>query len=308
MKNRGGRFLLILGAGLAILAFAVVYLLTSKSPIGKASDQPVQPTPPPMVDVVVVNQNVPAYTVLDATNVGTLQVDASTAVSGTTNTPGLVYGKMTTSPMTKGQAILTNQLTTAGFSNVLDKGHRAFTLPVPERNNFGGMITENDLVDILWTHEYEVSQFVAGPDGKPQEKVMKLPTTKTLLQNVRVMRVISLRAATAPVQGQQTDPNSDAQSSAAAARKPAAATAANYAPDAGVSTVLILDVTDQQAEVMKFANEQGTIDLSLRSSKTFKGADGKEVQGDKDPEHTTGITDKVLVEQYGLLLPEILVK
>src|SRR6476659_3671384 len=31
MKKRGGRFLLILGAGLALLAFAVVYILTSKA-------------------------------------------------------------------------------------------------------------------------------------------------------------------------------------------------------------------------------------------------------------------------------------
>jgi len=74
--------------------------------------------------------------------------------------------------------------------------------------------------------------------------------------------------------------------------------------------------TDQQAEVLKFANEGGTIDLACDPrprkkapmAKTLKGPDGKDIIGDHDLEKTTGITDKVLVESYGLLLPEILVK
>jgi len=307
MKNRGGRFLLILGAGLAVLAFAVVYLLTSKGLPQANAGTPEQAvaTPPPTKVIAVVNQDVPAYTVLDATNVGTMEVDASTAVSPTTDTPSLVFGKMVTQAMSKGQPIMTNQLTTSGFSNVLDKGHKAYTLPIPERNTFGGMITENDYVDVLWTHMYKVSQFIAGPDGKPQEKDQDLPTTKTLLQNIRVMRVISLRATTAPQNNSGQNGNSDATGSV---NKPAPASASTYTADAGVTAVLILDVNDQQAEVLKFANENGTVDLALRSSKETKGADGKDVAGDHDPDHTTGITDKVLVEQYGLLLPEILVK
>lgn len=301
MKKRGGRFLLILGAGLAVMAFVVVYALTSKGlPTSQASPAP---TPPPTKLIAVVNQDLPAYTVLDPTNVGTIEVDASTAVSDTTDVPSLVYGKMTTVPLSRSQPVITSQLTSSGFSQVLGKGKRALTLAVPERNNFGGLITENDYVDVLWTHHYQVTQFIAGPDGKPQEKQQDLPTTKTILQDVRVMKVISLHPATAPAAGQATG---DAQP--AAAKKVAPATASNYAAEAPVSTVLLLEVNDQQAEVLKFCNENGVLDLTLRSSDGTSKIGDKDTKGDHDPERTTGITDKVLVEQYGLLLPEILVK
>jgi Flp pilus assembly protein CpaB len=308
MKKRGGRFLLILGAGLAAMAFIVVYIATSKG-LGNSTAAPVV-TPVPMLSIAVVNQDVPAYTVLDATNVGTVQVDATTAVSGTTGTPSLLYGKTTLMPMTKGQPILANQLTTAGFSNVIEKGKRAFTLAVPERNTFGDSLTENDNVDIVWTHKYEIIQMLPGPDGKPVEHRKELPTTKTLLQDVKVLRVLSLRAP-AP-----TSSSNGGTVNQTAAQKGAPTVANAYAADAPVQEVLILAVTDQQAEVLKFANENGIVDLTLRSSapqkgpdgKTLKGPDGKDIIGDHDLEKTTGITDKVLVESYGLLLPEILVK
>lgn len=303
MKKRGGRFLLIMGAVLAALAFLVVYALTSKG-IGSASTNNANvPTPVPMTVMAVANQDLPAYTVLDPTNVGTIEVAASEAVSPTTDAPSTLYGKMVTTGLSRNQPIMTNQLTTSGFSQVLAKGKRAFTLAVPERATFGGMITENDYVDVLWTHQYDISQYIAGPDGKPEKEQKTLPTTKTILQDVRVMRVISLRPAQ-PAAGQ--NPNGDAQPASVTKQTPA--TAQNYAADAGVQAVLILEVSDQDAEVLKFCNENGTIDLTLRSSDgTSKRAD-KDTKGDHDPERTTGITDKVLVEQYGLLLPEILVK
>jgi Flp pilus assembly protein CpaB len=216
----------------------------------------------------------------------------------------MLFGKMTLVPMSRGQTVLANQVTTSGFSQILGKGKRAFTLAVNERNNFGGMLTENDYIDVLWTHKYEVSQFVPGADGKPQEKTRTLPTTKTLLQDVRVMRVITLN--TPSTQQPRADGQNGAATQTAAVR--AAPASQLYAADAVVSTVLILEVNDQQAEVLKFANEGGTLDFTLRSSDGTSRRGDADVRGDHDPERTTGITDKVLVEQYGLLLPELLIK
>lgn len=307
MKKRGGRFLIILGAGLAAMAFVVVYIATSKNVgTGNAASAP---TPVTMVSVAVVNQDLPAYTVLDATNVGTVEVDPSTAMAGTSTSPASLYGQTTLVPYTKGQPILTSQLTSQGFSNVIEKGKRAYTLAVQERNTFGGSLSENDSVDVLWTHEFEVIQMLPGPDGKPVEHKQLLPTTKTLLQDIKVLRVISLRPVTPANSNTGTIENT-------AARKTQNSTTTAYTSDAPVSTVLILAVNDQQAEVLKLANGYGTIDLALRSSapqkgpdgQVLKGPDGKDIIGDHDLEKTTGITTKVLVESYGLLLPEILVK
>jgi Flp pilus assembly protein CpaB len=323
MKKRGGRFLLILGAGLAVMAFAVVYVLTSKG-VGTAA-QDVVPTPIAMVSIAVAKDDLPPYTLLDGSNVAMLDVEASTAVSPTTTDANMLYGKMTLLNLTKGQPIMTNQLTSSGFSNVIEKGKRAFTLPVNERSTFGGTLTENDYVDLLWTHKFEVFQLIPGAEGKTEEKSQDLPTTKTILENVQVLRVISLQATPVPgsntgsINGGKDSSTSDSTTSSSASstkRSSNASTASAYAADAPPQAVLILAVTDQQAEVIKFAIENGIIDLALRSSavvkgpdgNTLKGPDGKDVIGDHDPEKTTGITTKVLVEQYGLLLPEILVK
>jgi len=318
MKKRGGRFLLILGAGLALLAFAVVYILTSKN-AGNASANPDPATlEPQMATVAVVNADVPAYTVLDASNVATVDVEASTVISGTSSNPNMLYGKMTLMPLSKGQPVMVNQLTTSGFSNVIEKGKRAYTLPIPERGTFGGALSENDYVDLLWTASFEVTQPTAGGDGKTETTKKDLHTTKTILQNVQVLRMISLRPNPPPPSAQGTA-NGQAEPTSAGAStsgRSAPATTAAYAVDAPPQAVIIVAVTDQQAEVIKYAQENGTVDLALRSSaaqkgpdgQTLKGPDGKDIVGDHDPEKTTGITGKVLVEQYGLLVPEIIEK
>lgn len=313
MKKRGGRFLLILGAGLAVMAFVVVYIMTSKA----APDTNAAPAPtaaPELKTVAVINQDVPAYTMLDASNVALMEVEASTAPADATSDLNAITGKLTKVALQKNQHVQVGQLLTSGFSSVLVKGKRAFTLAIPERATFGGSISENDYVDLLWTRNYETIQMIPGADGKPTERTKEMPSTKTLLQDLRVMRFISLRPAPPRSEGQVQGGEGDAEQAVANRTTAAAATA--YAADAPVQAVLILEVTDQQAEVIKFAQEQGVIDLTLRSStpqkgpdgNPLKGPDGKDVIGDHDPEKTTGITDKVLVEQYGLLLPEIIVK
>ena len=315
MKKSGGRFLLILGAGLAIMAFVGVYMFTSRNSAGAGPEA--VPTPAPVKMIAVVNQDLPAYTMLDASNVALVEVDEATAEADTTSDLNSIMGKMTKVSYSRTQHVRQNDLLTAGFSSVLERGKRAFTLAVHERSTFGGALSEDDYVDLLWTDKYEVTQFVAGPDGKPQEKVNILPTTKTLLQNVRVMRLINLRTQQTQQQQAQTTADGQPQTQSASARRQQTAAQVNaYTPDAPVQAVLVLEVNDQQAEVIKFANENGTIDFTLRSSaplkddqgNVVKGPDGKDIIGDHDPEKTTGITDKVLVEQYGLLLPEILIK
>ncbi len=313
---------MILGVGLAVLAFAVVYVITSKS-VGSSPAAAVA-TPAPMISIAVAKTDLDPYTILDPSNVAMLDVDASTAVSPTTRDANVLYGKMSRLNLVKGQPIQINQLTDTGFSNVIEKGKRAYTLPVSERSTFGGTLTENDYIDLLWTHKFDVTQFiiVPGADGKPQEKNKELMTTKTLLENIQVLRVISLRPPAPPPasgsSGSSGSSNAQAADSeqASAKRQSPASAPSNYTVDAQPQAILVLAVTDQQAEVLKFAYENGVVDLALRSSaplkgtdgKTTKGPDGKDVVGDHDPEKTTGITDKVLVEQYGLLVPEILIK
>jgi Flp pilus assembly protein CpaB len=303
MKARGGRFLLILGAGLAVMSFVVVYILMSRGSL-LASSQAASsvPTAVPVTNVVVVKQDVPAYTVLDASNTSIKEVEATTVMSDSTSEPSAVYGKMTTAPLTVGQQVRQDQLTESGFSNVLARGEKAFALPIPPRNAFGGALTEGDHVDILWSAGLKL-KYELAPDGTVKESNDVVSTTKALLQDVKILRVINLEQ---PAPARQGDEEAEP---AVALRPGASQTSAMYAFDAPYQQVLILGVTDQEAEVLKFAMEGGYIDLTLRSSavqrdaegKEVMGADGKPVRGDHEVEKTTGITINTLIEQYGVL-------
>lgn len=313
MKARGGRFLLLLGAGLAVMSFVVVYILMSKGSLVGQSTAASVPTPAPVRQVAVAKTDVPAYTVLDASNVTLKDVDASTVMSGTAMDTSVVVGKMTLLPMSRGQQVQTNQLTQAGFSSVLGTGERAFALAVPERSTFGGAITENDRVDILWSTYLVLQDYQAQPDGTVVQKDGKqvaITTTKTLLQDVKVLRVLQLQPPTPPKPANSGDAAQADQVAQQPSPRISNQTVAAYVPGATYTTVLILAVNDQAAEVLKFVRENGdNIDLVLRSSAPVKdaagkvqnGPDGKPMLGDHDTEKTTGMTLKMLVDKYGLL-------
>ena len=307
MKARGGKFLLILGAGLAVLAFVVVYVVMSRGVNPEVNTAAVPQTT--LVPVAVVSADVPAYTILDATNVTTTDVEASTVATNTASSPAMVLGKMTLVPLTAGQQVRTDQLTQTGFSNILEKGERAFALAVPERSTFGNAVTENDRVDLLWTANLEFDSQHPADNGQVRYEKSYYTSTKTLLQNVHVLRVMQLRQT--PPAGQNQNQNQGVEQTAATNGAPAASAAAMYAPDAPVSTVLVLGLTDQQAEVIKYARENGIIDLTLRSSalqkddqgNVIKDEAGKEVRGDQEIEKTTGVSINILIDQYGLPIP-----
>ncbi len=298
MKARGGRFLLILGAGLAAMAFVVVYLLMSKG-LGKPSQAAVPVVP--KVTVAVIKQDVPAFTALDKNNVVLKEMEATTVQASTTDDPTTLYGKLTMAPMTKEQQIQKSMLSESGFSNVLAKGERAFSLAVSESSTFANGITANDRVDVLWTAGILYYREVPKPEGKVDYEQAVFTSTKTLLQDVKVLRVISLRPE--PVEGEQNANNNNRQ-----APNRSSDPSFMYSDGAPYAAVLILGVTDQQAEVLKFAREHGTIDLTLRSSAVImndkgepdKDEKGQDVRGDHQEEKTTGITIDTLIDKYGV--------
>ncbi len=311
MKTRGGKFVMFLGAALAVMAFVVVYVVMSKGLIGGSNAGSVAasvPTAVPMVSIAVVNKDVPAYTILDATTVATIDVESTTVATNTTTAPSSLYGKMTLVPLTKGQPVRADQLTDTGFSNILAKGERAYSLAIPERNTFGNAVTENDRVDLLWSVIISYDRQSPGDDGKLKWGQSTFTSTKTLLQDIHVLRVIALRQT--PPEGQK---DQSGASETAATTNTGSTLAAMYASNAPFRTVLVLGVTDQQAEVITYARENGLIDLTLRSSAlqkddagaVLKDDKGKEIRGDKEVEKTTGISIQTLIEQYGLPAPKV---
>ena len=69
--------------------------------------------------------------------------------------------------------------------------------------------------------------------------------------------------------------------------------------------IVILAVTPQQVEVIKFAQLDGSISLVLRSPDDFIDPETGEVIPVVVPSTTTGVILKTLVESYGVLPPEL---
>jgi Flp pilus assembly protein CpaB len=72
----------------------------------------------------------------------------------------------------------------------------------------------------------------------------------------------------------------------------------------GQQELVILAVTPQQAEVIKFAQIDGQISLVLRSPKDFVDASGAPVSPQADV--TSGIVLKTLIDKFGVLPPEVI--
>jgi Flp pilus assembly protein CpaB len=67
--------------------------------------------------------------------------------------------------------------------------------------------------------------------------------------------------------------------------------------------IVILAVDAQQAEVIKYAQMDGSISLVLRSPKDFRDESGNPIV--PAPAGTTGITLRVLVDEYRVLIPQL---
>jgi len=67
---------------------------------------------------------------------------------------------------------------------------------------------------------------------------------------------------------------------------------------------VILAVTPQQAEVIKWAQIDGQISLVLRSPKDFTDANGNPVS--PQPDTTTGVVLKTLIDNFGVLPPQVI--
>ncbi len=293
MRRSGSRTILLLGAVVALAVALVIFLLMNGG--GNTSAQ-TQPTATPVIiKVVAPKEDIKQFTILTNDNLGLVDVDQTTVP---TTTLKLVnqesVGKMILRDYKANEPIDTTTLKDPGVPQLLEKGKRAFAVAIQEINTFNQSIIANDSIDLIWSRKFTISAYTVPPGGGVAEKIEREAwSTKTLLQNIKVLRVVPLRAATAS--GTTNGVNSSSQSGNDPA-KADQALQAQFAATAPPTMVLILSVDDQQAEVIKFARENGLLDVALRAT------------GDGEPGTTSGITDQILVNDYKVVIPELIVK
>ena len=185
------------------------------------------------------------------------------------------------------------QLAVDRLSFEIPAGQRAMSVQVDAVSGVGTAIQSGDYVDLiigLTGDAFPVVQL--NPQDNSIQVVAGLNSTsvKVLLEGMQVLATVQPETKTS---GNQPTPN------------PSASPTPNGPDLTQDSTELvILSVTAQQAEVIKFAQLQGSISLVLRSPKDFFDENGQPVL--PLPAGTTGVILKTLVDGgYGVLRPEL---
>jgi pilus assembly protein CpaB len=275
--KRSNRFLLVIGVGLAVVSFVAVLALGG---FGQ------QPQAPASVDVpvVVAATDLPLGTQVTA-DMLTTSTKPQAEAADTYQNPADVVGKVVRQPVASGAVLTTDNFDTTTVADVtgsLPAGMRAIAIPLSKVDSVGALLQPGDWVDVLLSME-DLDGLnpivVPAPSTAPTtggsvpdpyillDGYLNNTTVKVVVQNVQVVAAMAK-----PVDDGSGD-------SSAAADDP--------------DMVVLLAVTPQQAEIVRFAQLDGNVSLVLRSPSDSAAA----------AVDTTGITLKQLVDQYGVLPP-----
>lgn len=284
--KRSNRLMLMLGVVLAVVAFGGVMIFGS--PPGSA-----KPVEAETVPVVMAATDIELGTSLAVEQLTTVQRPVTEAVE-TFRDPSDVVGEVVRRPVAAGEALRPTDFapSSAGaatqVAESLDAGQRAIAVPVDMISGVGALVQPGDFVDVLLSMTDTDGKFPVvienpafGPVDGAESPVVQLDdflnntTVKVLVQNVQVLGLLEPPAdadgnnVVDPVTGQ---------------------------PVVG-RMVVILSVSPQQVELVRFAQLDGNLSLVMRSPD----------DRDAPAAETSGVTLRVLIDQYGVLPPRAVV-
>ena len=279
--KRSNRLILLIGFFLAAVAFVGIILLVGGGG-GGGGDQ----TDVGMSTYVVAAVDIPLGTTITADLVKTEPVKTTDKPTGSFTLTSEVVGRTTTTTITAGQlaseAWFSNTTTDAAqIGRNLGTGRRAMSVQVDQVSGVGTLVRPGDRVDVVIG--------IAGADkfpvvtADPQTGQLTVvpginaTSVKAIIQNLEVVGTLL-----PPPTDQGTNQDQNAQSGDAPALN-------------GQAQIVILSVSAQEAEVLRFGQIDGTITLVLRSP------DDSEAPSDV----TTGITLRQLVDAWSVIPPQI---
>lgn len=283
--KRSNRLVILVGVLLAVLAFVGIVVLLSQKTSTVAEKR--------TVDVVVAKKDIAIGDAVTPELVEVKAVDPA-AVSGTRIAdPSQLTGSPALFPVKAGSQVSQEAVglgTTGNFCIVcqLEPGEKAIAFQVERVTGLDFLIQPGDHIDIIFRGEVQVLQPTADsastgtPRFEPITGLENAPTVKTLLQDKRVLYVSATKIK----------PIADANATPAPGGTAAKASAE-------IETVIVVFAgTDSDAEVIKFAQTDQSILGPLTA--VLRATDDTVV------EDTTGVTFKILVERFGIPIPDII--
>jgi pilus assembly protein CpaB len=284
--KRSNRLVLLIGVFLAVIAFVGIALTLGQGS-GPGPGASVAPTELP---TVVAAQDIPLGAVVTGAMLKTQTLPVDQRKTGSFQNVGQVIGQTARRKITaEAQVEAADFSVSSGIAQIdVPPGMRAFAVQVDQVSGVGTIIRAGDYVDMvvgLTGDKFPVVEI--NPDDDSISVVAGLNTTsvKLLIEGMQVLGT----ALPAPTAAQ--DPNAPAPSG-----QPETTLTGNQ-------ELVILAVSAQQAEIIKFAQLDGSISLALRSPKDFIDENGQPVV--TLPAGTTGVILKTLVDGYGVIRPEL---
>lgn len=270
--KRSNRLVLLIGIFLAVVAFVGVLAISQGG--GTATVDP--NAPKTELPTVIAIADIPLGTAIRAEQVQVQVKPVEARDADAFGDVSQVIGLVARQAVAKGAAVTGRTLALTGGGTVVDvkvpAGQRAMSVRVNQESGVGTIIKTADFVDLLVSFtDANFPLTVPAPSGVPALDVGGLgpngaelynPTsTKLILQGMQVLGTLLPRV----------------EAAAAPAPTASAAPGGQGGTGAGSGTVLaeqgdaivILSVTPQQAEVIKWAQIDGSISLTLRSPEDF---------------------------------------
>jgi pilus assembly protein CpaB len=287
--KRSNRLVLLVGVFLAIVAFVGILLLARG---GGESTRP--PTTGP---VVVAIADIPLSGKIKSTDVENQTKDLTAILPGAFTDVSQVIGQTARQPVATGAQVTADTLSGGTQGSVLNvvtpAGMRSIAVQVDQVTGVGTVIKTGDYVDmVVGISGDKFPVITVNPADAAITVVSGLNSTsvKVLLQGLQVLGTL-LPTPTATTSGTTDNGNGGTTSQPG--------TTLN-----GQQQIVILAVTVQQAEVIKFAQLDGSISLALRSPDDFTDpTTGEPIT--PIPAETSGVILKTLVDTYNVLPPEV---
>jgi Flp pilus assembly protein CpaB len=286
--KRSNRLVLLIGIFLAVVAFVLI-LVTLQGGGTTPTDQPAT-----TAKFVIARVDIPLGAKIQEDQLGYKEVPlADKLVNGFADT-SFVVGQTARQSVTAGQAITTDILTGSSGSIAdieVPAGKVAMALQVDQVSGVGTITKAGDHVDLLIALTGDKFPVVTlNPDDDSITVVSGLNSTsvKLLLQGMQVLG--TLLPPPPQATGDNTGTTEDPETSLT-----------------GQQQIVILALDAQQVEVMKYAQVEASISIVLRSADDFRDpVTGLPLDPTLIvPATTTGITLKGIVDDYGVLIPQL---
>ena len=286
--KRSNRLVLLIGVFLAIVAFVGIVLVI---PGGGGTVAPSAAAP---IKTVVAAQDIPLGARLSAGMLTTKPFTPGERRQNAFQDPSQILGQTVRRPILKDAQLSSADFTEDPNTMVVPEGKRAISVQVNQVNGVGTLIKTGDYVDLVLglTGSDKFPVVTINPDDESITVVAGINATsvKLLIEGMQVIGTVR--------------PPTTATRTTNAAPSGSAANAPTTTLSDDGQELVILAVTAQQAELIKYAQIDGDISLLLRNSRDFVDENGEPVVS--LPAGTTGVILKTLVDGgYGVLRPEL---